>query len=78
MIFSSVLGKKRKQKKLIREYVRDQVKQKRSFDEQLENLEAQLHSKLIDKSTYERLRDILEIHFMKQKEEAREKLTPIA
>ena len=73
-----ILGKKRKQKKLIREYIRDQVKQKRSFDEQLKKLEAQFRSKLIDESTYERLRDILEIQFMKQREEAREKLTLIA
>ena len=69
-----VLGKERKRRKLIRKYMKDRVEQKKVFDEQLTRLALQLRDKTIDQDTYDRLRDILEIHFLTRSVDAREKL----
>ncbi len=74
MGFLFVSGKK-KMAKFVRAYVKDRVKEKRAFEEQLERLDVQLRKKIIDQLTYERIRDVLEIGFVKQREEAREELT---
>ena len=59
--------------KLIRKYVKERVKENQILNDQLERLDAQLEDKTIDKYTYERLRDVLEINSIKQREEALEK-----
>ena len=59
--------------KLIRKYVKERVKENQTLNDQLERLDAQLEDKTIDKYTYERLRDVLEINSIKQREEALEK-----
>ena len=40
---------------------------------QVERLDAQLQNETIDQHTYERLRDVLEMNFIKQRDEALEK-----
>jgi regulator of replication initiation timing len=59
--------------KLIRKYVKERVKENQTLNDQLERLDAQLENETIDKYTYERLRDVLEINCIKQREEALEK-----
>ena len=59
--------------KLISKYVKVRVKEKRVLNNQLEILNQQLQSETIDEYTYERLRDVLEINFVKQRDEALEK-----
>ena len=71
MGFHFVFGKKKKIGKSIRTYVRDRVNEKRAFNEQLERLEVQLQNKTLDQDLYERMREILEINFVQQREEAR-------
>ena len=71
MGFLFVSGKKKKMAKLVRAYVKDRVKEKRAFEEQLERLEVQLQNKMLDQFTYERMRDILEVSFVRQQEESR-------
>jgi hypothetical protein len=69
--FSFVFGKKKKLRKSIRTYVADRAKEKRSFEQQLERLEAQLLNKTLDQDSYERMRDILEVSFVQEQEESR-------
>ena len=72
MGFNFIFGKKKKIGKSIRAYVGDRVKEKRAFEQQLERLEGQLRNKTLDKETYKRLRDVLEINFVQRREEALE------
>jgi hypothetical protein len=71
MGFHFVFGKKKKIEKSIRTYVKKRVNKRRAFEEQLERLEAQLQNKTLDQDNYERMKDILEINFVQQREEAR-------
>jgi len=71
MVFKFSFWKKKKIGKSIRAYVTGRVKEKRSFEEQLERLEVQLQSKILDQFTFERMRDILEVSFVQQQEESR-------
>jgi regulator of replication initiation timing len=73
MAFGFSVGKSSNSVKLIRKYVKERVKENQNLNDQLERLDAQLESKSIDKYTYERLRDVLEINSIKQREEALEK-----
>jgi regulator of replication initiation timing len=73
MAFGFALGKSSNSVKLIRKYVKERVKENQNLSDQLERLDAQLENKSIDKYTYERLRDVLEINSIKQREEALEK-----
>ena len=75
MNFPFDFRKKKKIRKLIVAYVEDRVKEKRSFEQQLERLKVQLRNKTVDQDTYERLRDVLEFNFVQQREEAREQFT---
>jgi regulator of replication initiation timing len=59
--------------KLIREYVKERVKENQIINGQLERLDSQLENKSIDEDTYKRLRAVLEINSVKQREEALEK-----
>jgi regulator of replication initiation timing len=59
--------------KLIREYVKERVKENQIINGQLERLDSQLENKSIDEDTYKRLRAVLEINSIKQREEALEK-----
>ena len=62
---------KKKLAKLARAYMKDRLKQRETLNKQLEILEAQLRKKTIDKNTYARLKNVLEINFAKRSEEAR-------
>ena len=59
--------------KFIRKYVYQRAKEKQALNDQLKRIDSQLQNDTIDKYTYERLRDVLEINFFKQREEALEK-----
>ena len=59
--------------KLIKRYVKQRVKEQRVINNQLERLNEQLQNETIDEYTYERLRDVLEITYLKQRDEALEK-----
>ena len=59
--------------KFIRKYVNQRAKEKQALNDQLKRIDSQLQNDAIDKYTYERLRDVLEINFFKQREEALEK-----
>lgn len=59
--------------KLIRKYVKERVKENQIIHGQLERLGTQLENKTIDKDTYKRLRAVLEINSITQREEALEK-----
>ena len=61
------------QVKLIRKYIGERAKEKKVFDDQLQRIDSQLQENSIDEYMYERLRDVLEINFFKQREEALEK-----
>jgi len=73
MAFGFAMGKSSNTVKLIRKYVKERVKENQILNDQFERLDAQLEDKTIDKYTYERLRDVLEINSIKQREEALEK-----
>ena len=59
--------------KLIRKYVQERIKEKQTLNEQLNRLADQMQNNTIDQYTYERLRDVLEINSIKQREEALDK-----
>jgi len=73
MAFGFAVGKSSNAVKLIRKYVKERVKENQILNDQLERLDAQLEDKTIDEYTYERLRDVLEINSIKQREDALEK-----
>jgi len=60
--------------KLINRYVKQRVKEMRVLNDQLERLNQQLQNETIDEYTYERFRDVLEITYLKQRDEALEKV----
>ena len=62
--------------KLINRYVKGRIKEKRVLKDQMKKLTEQFHSKAIDEYTYERLKDVLEINYIKQRDEALEKAFP--
>ncbi len=66
-------GKSKKAVKLIQKYVKERMKENQIINGQLERLDAQLENKTIDKDTYKRLRSVLEINSIMQREEALEK-----
>ena len=59
--------------KVIQRYLKARLEEKRVLSEQVKRLDAQLKDKKIDKQTYKRLKDVLEINFLQQREEALEK-----
>jgi hypothetical protein len=59
--------------KFIKNYIKERVKEKKAHEKQLKRLKDQRKEKKIDKSTYERLKNILQINFLKQREETLEK-----
>lgn len=71
MGFKLGFWKKKKMEKSIRAYMISRVRETRSFQEQLKRLEFQLQNKTLDRFTYERMRDVLEINFVQQQEESR-------
>ncbi len=73
MAFGFSVGRSSNAVKLIRKYVKERVKENQILNDQLERLDAQLENKTIDKYTYERLRDVLEINSVKHRDEALEK-----
>ena len=73
MGFGFAPGKSSNAVKLINKYVKERVKEKRVLNDQFVRLNEQLQSETIDQYTYERLRDVLEINYSKQRDEALEK-----
>ena len=73
MVFGFAFGKSKKAVKLIQKYVKERVKENQLINSQRERLAAQLQNKTIDKDTYKRLKNVLEINSIKQREEALEK-----
>jgi len=73
MAFGFAMWKSNNSVKLIRKYVKERVKENQILNDQLERLDAQLEDETIDEYTYERLRDVLEINSIKQRDEALEK-----
>jgi len=70
MGFNLPFGKERKMRKLIGNYIKDRVREKRVFEEQIRRLDAQLEDEQIDQQIHERLRRILEAqYFQKQQEQ---------
>jgi hypothetical protein len=70
MGFSLPFGKKRKIRKLIEKYLKDNVREERTFNEQRKRLDSQLDDRQIDQQIYERYRVILEKqYYQKQKKE---------
>ena len=55
--------------KVIQGYLKVRLEEKRTLRDQLERLDAQLKDNTLDQETYERLKDVLEINFLKQREE---------
>ena len=53
--------------------MKERIKEKQILNEQLEKLDTQIQNQTIDQITHERLRDELEINYLKQREEALEK-----
>ena len=51
------------------------MKEKRSFEEQMQRLGVQFQKETIDKLTFERYKAALEMNFIRQSEEAREQLS---
>ncbi len=73
MGFGFKLSKPNNTIKFIQKYVQERVKEKQILHEQLERLNAQLHNDAIDRYTFERLRGVIEINFIRQQDEALEK-----
>jgi len=63
-------GRKKKIGKLIGNYIKARVKEKRAFEKELEELDVWLHGKIIDQDAYQRMKDVLEVGFTRQREEA--------
>jgi glucose-6-phosphate isomerase len=68
--FGFSFGKSNNTIKTIQKFVKERIKEKQSLNDQLERIDAQFQNETIDKYTYERLRNVLEINQMKQREEA--------
>ena len=73
MAFGFTLSKPNNTVKFIRKYVKERVKEKQILHEQLERLNVQLLNDAIDQYTFERLKGVIEINFMRQRDEALEK-----
>jgi hypothetical protein len=73
MGFSFATTKTSNTAKLINKYLKERVKEKQLFNNQIERLDKQLQDETIDEYTYERLKDVLEINFIKQRDEILEK-----
>ena len=73
MGFSFTTPKTTNTAKLINRYIKERIKEKQLFNNQIERLDKQLQNETIDEYTYERLRDVLEINFFKQRNETLEK-----
>ena len=70
MGFGFTFGKSNNTIKAIQKFVKERIKEKQILNDQLERIDAQFQNETIDQYTYERLRDVLEINQMNQREEA--------
>ena len=59
---------------LIQYYLKQITKEKQTIDKQFKRLDLQLKNQTIDQYTFERLRDVLEINFIKQQNETLQKV----
>lgn len=69
------MGKKQKNNpmNLIQYYLKQITKEKQTIDKQFKRLDLQLKNQTIDQYTFEGLRDVLEINFIKQQNETLQK-----
>lgn len=70
MKFNFGFGRTPNTGKVIQSYLKVRLEEKRTLSKQLEILEAQYKGRTIDKQTYKRLKEVLEINFIQQREEA--------
>ena len=59
--------------KFINNYVKTRLKEKQGLNEQLKRLENQLKNEEIDKYTYERLKSVIQINLIQQREQSLER-----
>ena len=69
MGFGLFVNKKTKMRRLIKNYVKLRIKEKKTFDQQIKLLEAQLIDKQIENQTFERLKDVLESQYYQKQQE---------
>jgi len=69
MGFNFGFRKKQNVGKLIGYYVKERIKEKQSYTEQLEILVAQLQDETIDQLEHDRLRDLLDANYYQQQQE---------
>ena len=60
--------------RLIRKYIKERKREKQTFCDQSRRLESQLQNNTIDEYTYDRLKTVLEMNFIKQREETLENI----
>ena len=70
MVFNFGFRKKQKVGKLIGHYVKERIKERQSYNDQLERLVAQLQDETIDQLEHDRLRDLLDATYYQQQQEA--------
>jgi len=70
MGFNFGFRKKQKVGTLITHYVKERIKGRQSYTEQLERLLAQLQDETIDQLEHDRLRDLLDANYFQQQQEA--------
>lgn len=68
MGFSLFFGKKMKMRRLVKNYIKLRIKEKKTFDQQVKCLESQLGDNQIVKSTFERLKEILETQYYQRQQ----------
>jgi len=73
MDFGFTLNKPKNTVKIIQKYVKERLKEKQVLDEQLKRLNAQLHNESIDHYTYQRLKGVIEINSIRQRDKALER-----
>jgi hypothetical protein len=59
--------------RFINSFVKTRLKEKQALNEQLRRLETQLENEEIDEYTYGRLRDVIEINLIQQREQSLER-----
>lgn len=63
-------GKKKKIGKFMGNYIEARRNERRAFEKELEKLDVLLRDGIIDQETYQRMKDMLEVAFVRQREEA--------
>ena len=70
MAFHFGFKKRKKISEFIGEYIEAKMKERRAFEKELEKLDVWLRDNIIDHETYQRMKDVLEVAFVRQREKA--------